>query len=182
MVEVEPTSLRMPWKSAVIVAVDLMGGFSKDGNIPWHYSEDFLWFQHHTKGNICVMGRTTYDDINTKMGDRGADEVLPGRECYVVTSRPLERSNAVPIPSIESMMRQRTADNAHKTVFFIGGESIYKEAVPMVDEAYVTIVKDIVEADRFFPVDYVAEHFRTVTSHNALTFDGIFTILRRTTY
>lgn len=182
MVEVENTNLRMPWKSAVIVAVDLMGGFSKDGQIPWHLSEDFLWFQTHTKNNICVMGRTTYDDIDAKMGDRGADEVLPGRECYVVTSRPLKRFNAVPIPSIESMMRQRTDDNAHKTVFFIGGERIYKEAVPMVDEAYVTIINDIVDADRFFPVEYVADHFRTVTTLNASTFDGVFTILRRTTY
>jgi dienelactone hydrolase len=46
-------------KYAAIVAVDLMGGFSVGGKIPWYYPEDFKWFQQQTKGHICVMGRTT---------------------------------------------------------------------------------------------------------------------------
>jgi dihydrofolate reductase len=178
----EQTELRLPWKTAAIVAVDLMGGFSKDGNIPWHYSEDFMWFQHNTQDHICVMGRATYDDINTKMGERGADEVLPGRECYVVTSSPLARFNAIPIPSIAALAEHRTEYNALKTVFFIGGERIYKESALMVDEAYVTIVNTIADCDRFFPVEYMAEHFKTVSSVNASTFDGVFTALRRISY
>lgn len=173
----------LPWKSAVIVALDLMGGFSKEGQIPWNYPEDFKWFQQITKHNICVMGRTTYDDIDSKLGDLAIDSVLPSRECYVVTSRPLTRMNAIPIPSIESLARHRTEDNAHKTVFFIGGERIYKDSVELVDEAYVTIINTVVEgADRFFPVEYVAEHFKTMNVANAQTFDGVFTILRRITY
>ena len=176
------SSLRLPWKTAVIVAVDLMGGFSKDGKIPWQYGEDFMWFQANTKEHICVMGRVTYDDINAKMGDRGADEVLPGRECYVVTSSPLPRFNAIPITSLDSLYDHRTEYNALKTVFFIGGERIYKESVPVVDEAYVTIVNTIADCDRFFPVEYVAENFKTVSSTNADTFDGVFTVLRRTSY
>lgn len=174
--------LRLPWKSAVIVAVDLMGGFSKEGQIPWHYSEDFLRFQHNTKDNICVMGRVTYDDINEKMGARGEDEVLPGRECYVITSSPLPRMNAIPITSIKSLAECRSEYNAHKTVFFIGGERIYKESVSIVDEAFVTVVNTIADCDRFFPVEYVAEHFKTTSSINATTFDGVFTSLRRVTY
>lgn len=173
----------LPWKSAVIVAVDLMGGFSKRGKIPWNYPEDFKWFQQHTKSNICVMGRTTYDSIDRKLGDMAANSVLPNRECYVVTSRPLPRMNATPIPSIESMAKYRDEENAHKTVFFIGGELIYKESVELVDEAYVTIINTIVEgADRFFPVEYVAEHFKTMNAANAQTFDAVFTLLRRTSY
>lgn len=176
------TILRLPWKTAAIVAVDLMGGFSKDGQIPWHFSEDFMWFQSNTKDHICVMGRVTYDDINKKMGDRGADEVLPGRECYVVTSTPLPRMNAIPINSIWELAEHRTEYNAFKTVFFVGGERIYKESVEIIDEAYVTIVNTVEECDRFFPVEYVAEHFKTVSSVNASTFDGVFTMLRRTSY
>lgn len=178
----EHIEVYLPWKSAVIVAVDLMGGFSKAGKIPWHYGEDFMWFQSITNEHICVMGRTTYDDIDKKMGDRGADEVLPGRECYVITSKPLERFNAIPISSIEALAEYRTEHNALKTVFFIGGERIYKESVLMVDEAYITVINTIVDCDRFFPVEYVAEHFKTTSTVNATTFDGIFTSLRRTTY
>lgn len=179
---VENTDVRMPWKSAVIVAVDLLGGFSKDGQIPWNHLEDFKWFQTHTKGNMCVMGRTTYDDIDAKMGDRGDESVLPGRECYVVTSRPLKRVNAIAIPSILHLPKYRSDENAHKTLFFVGGERIYAESVPMVDEAYVTIMNVDAECDRFFPVEYVAEHFKQTTVLNASTFDGVFVILRRITY
>lgn len=173
----------MPWKSAVIVAVDLMGGFSKEGKIPWVHPEDFRWFQQHTKNNICVMGRTTYDDIDRKLGDMAEESILPNRECYVVTSRPLKRMNATPIPTIESLAKYRDEENAHKTVFFIGGELIYKESVEFVDEAYITVINTVVEgADRFFPVEYVAEHFKTMNATNAQTFDAVFTLLRRTSY
>lgn len=173
----------LPWKTAVVVAVDLMGGFSKAGKIPWHHPEDFKWFQQLTKNNICVMGRVTYDDINEKLGDMAATSVLPSRECYVVTSKPLPRMNATPIPSIVSLARYRDEENAHKTVFFIGGEQIYKESVEIVDEAYVTVINDVIEGcDRFFPVQYVADHFKTVGVTNAKTFDAMFTMLRRVSY
>lgn len=174
---------QLPWKSAVIVAVDLMGGFSKQGEIPWNHPEDFKWFQQITKNNICVMGRTTYDDIDSKLGELATDSVLPSRECFVVTSRPLTRMNATPIPSLESLGKHRTEENAHKTVFFIGGERIYKESIEIVDEAYITVLNTIVEGcDRFFPVGYVADHFKTVNATNAKTFDASFMILRRTSY
>lgn len=174
--------LRLPWKTATIVAVDLMGGFSKDGNIPWHYSEDFMWFQTLTREHICVMGRVTYDDIDKKMGERGRVNVLPDRECYVVTSRPLTRNNATPIASIYELSSHWSEDNAHKNVFFIGGERIYKESVGFVDEAYVTVVNIVADCDRFFPVEYVTEHFKTTNTTIASTFDGMFTSLRRITY
>lgn len=179
---VEHTDLRLPWKSAVIVAVDLMGGFSNKGQIPWHHPEDFKWFQQRTKNNICVMGRVTYDDINTKLGDMAAESVLPHRECYVVTSTPLPRMNATQIASVADLAKYKDDENAHKTVFFMGGERIYNESVAMVDEAYVTVINTIVECDRFFPVEYVADHFKTITNLNATTVDAMFTVLRRTTY
>lgn len=173
----------LPWKTAAIVAIDLMGGFSKDGKIPWNHSEDFKWFQNHTKDNICVMGRTTYDDINSKLGDRAIQSVLPDRECYVVTSSPLPRQNATRLSSISSLTKYHDEDNAHKTVFFIGGERIYEECMPLVDEVYVTILNTVVDGcDKFFPTTYVAEHFKTLHAKQAKTFDALFVCLRRTVY
>lgn len=146
---------------AAIVAVDERGGFSKDGKIPWHYPDDFKWFQQRTKGHICVMGRTTYNDINERLGDKAAESVLPGRRCFVVTSTPLPRNNATAVKSISDVDKHLTfADiDEGRTVFFIGGEKIYSEGIAKCNTVYITVVNKDVDADRFFPVNYVLKHF-----------------------
>ena len=40
-----------------------MGGFGKDGKIPWSIPEDLDHFKEITTGHICVMGRRTYTDM-----------------------------------------------------------------------------------------------------------------------
>lgn len=156
---------------AAIVAVDRCGGFSKDGKIPWHYPEDFAWFQQKTKGHICVMGRTTYDDINKRLGKKAATSVLPGRQCYVVTSTPLPRDNATAIEKVRMLGKHLTADDAEqrRVVFFCGGEKIYSEGIALCDTVYTTIVDTIVEADRFFPIKYLKTHFNDVNIHKTDT-------------
>jgi dihydrofolate reductase len=167
---------------AVIVAVDERGGFSKDGKIPWYYPEDFKWFQQMTKGHICVMGRTTYDDINARLGDKAAESVLPSRRCFVVTSTPLPRANAIAVASISDVDKHLTfadADN-NITVFFIGGERIYREGIAKATTAYITIVNKDVDADRFFPVGYIMKHFAIdKTFQNETAPDLRFTVWRR---
>jgi dihydrofolate reductase len=143
-----------------IVAVDERGAFSKDGQIPWHYKEDFKWFQQHTKGNICVMGRTTYDDINVRLGDKAAVAVLPERKTFVVTSTPLPRDNAIAVASIGEIDKHLTFDDVdNKIVFFCGGERIYREGIAKCDTVLVTIVNKDVDGDRHFPVNYLMKHF-----------------------
>jgi dihydrofolate reductase len=146
---------------AAIVAVDERGGFSKDGKIPWHYPEDFKWFQNTTRGHICVMGRTTYNDINERLGDKAAESVLPNRRCYVITSSPLPRNNATAVASIGEVDKYLTPDDvdAGRTVFFCGGERIYREGIAKCNTVYTTVVNKDVDADRFFPVNYVLKHF-----------------------
>ncbi|TFG95326.1 hypothetical protein E4H12_13495, partial [Candidatus Thorarchaeota archaeon] len=54
----------------IVAAVDQGGGFAKDGKMPWHYPADLKWFNRKTKGQICVMGRHTYKDINERLGEK----------------------------------------------------------------------------------------------------------------
>lgn len=146
---------------AVIAAVDQRGGFSKDGQIPWNYPDDFKWFQHRTKGHICVMGRVTYDDINARLGDKAAVSVLPDRRCYVVTSTPLPRNNATAVASLGDVDKLLTHEDAEqgRIVFFCGGERVYREGIAKAQTAYITVVNKDVEADRFFPVSYLMKMF-----------------------
>lgn len=146
---------------ASIVAVDLRGGFSKEGQIPWHYAADFKWFQDKTKGHVCVMGRTTYDDINKRLGEKAAENVLPNRTCFVVTSRPLERNNATAIASLSELDFALDKQNVpyEKTVFFCGGERIYQESISKADVVYMTVVNKDIGCDRFFPKFAIQKQF-----------------------
>lgn len=145
-------------KYVMIVATDLHGAFSKDGQIPWKYAEDFKWFKEHTTNHICVMGRTTYDDIDKRLGDKAAESVLPNRQCFVVTSKPLERQNATPIARLADLDVLLGVDT-DKTVFFCGGERIYREAIAYCDEILMTVVNKEVDGDRFVPRDYIMKYF-----------------------
>ena len=115
------------------------------------------------------MGRTTYDDLNQRMGDKGEESVLPLRKCFVVTSSELPRNNAIAVKSIGEVDSHLTDEDFTKTVFFIGGERIYRKGIAKCQTAYVTIVNKDVNADRHFPVKYLQKHF---TMTKLLSVDG----------
>lgn len=147
---------------AIIAAVDLAGGFGKDGKIPWDFPEDFRWFQSQTKGNICVMGRATYDEINEKLGDAGKESVLPGRKCFVVSSAldPATVSNAIVIRDIYEVDKHLDDEDIAKTVFYIGGAQIFSQAMSRVDRVLITAINNDYECDRFFPTDSLNKLFK----------------------
>jgi dihydrofolate reductase len=151
-------------KYAAIVAVDLHGAFSKAGQIPWHYRDDFKWFQEKTRDNVCVMGRTTYDDICFRLGEKAHESALPNRKCIVVTSRPLARTNATSIASLSTLDFQLDKLNIpyDQTIFYIGGERVYLEGMSKVDTVYMTVVNKEVDGDKFFPRNLLQKQFDVV--------------------
>jgi dihydrofolate reductase len=145
-------------KVAVIVAVDIAGGYCKDGKIPWHFKQDMKWFQQQTKGNICVMGRTTYEDMNRMIGEKGKDSVLPNRECYVVSSSMEPVANATVIRSMRGYEQHIKIDDP-RTVFILGGYQLFLEGVALADQVIMTVINDSYGCDKYFPVEYVANNF-----------------------
>ena len=104
------------------------------------------------------MGRTTYDDINAKLGDKAAESVLPGRKCFVVTSSALPRDNATPISKLSQLDLLLGTDTS-QTVFFCGGERIYSEGISYCDELLITVVNTDVGGDRYIPRKYIMNNF-----------------------
>ena len=158
------------WKYAVIAAVDLDRGFSKNGEIPWYYKEDFAWFKKITTNQICVMGRATYEDINKRMGDKGKESVLPSRQCFVVSSTLKQEDvhNATVIKYIYDITHYLLYDDIEtKTIFFIGGDRIFKEGIALANTVYLTVINKTFGCDKFFPVEYVEKYFTHDTTHQA---------------
>lgn len=151
---------RQQYRYAIIVAVDLQRGFSKAGEIPWNYPTDLKWFNQQTDGHICVMGRYTYEDINKRLGEKAKDSILPGRKCFVLSSKDdVEYTNATQIRSLSEVEKHLTDDDENKTIFFIGGDRVFQEALSKVQAVYMTVVNEEHQCDLFFNTQFLEKNF-----------------------
>ena len=148
-------------KNVIIAAVDQMGGYSKDGKIPWNYPGDLKWFQQQTTGHVCVMGKTTYLDLVDRLGEKAADSVLPNRKCFVVSStlNQNEVKNAIVIKSIYDVEMHLTEEDVEKRVYFIGGGGIFRAALSLVDVVVLTTINKVFDCDKSFPYHELTKLF-----------------------
>ena len=128
-----------------IVAVDRNNAIGKGGTLPWHYSADLKFFKEQTTGNVCVMGRRTWESLG---------KPLPNR-LNVVLSRRLESQPGLIVlreaQSVLSLVPYLARD-----VYVIGGAEVFRAFEREIDEWIVTRVPLEVEgADTFMPADFL---------------------------
>lgn len=127
---------------SIIVAMDENGVIGKNGKIPWHLSADLKRFKSLTMGHPIIMGRKTYESIG---------EPLPGRTNIVVSrNRSFFADGCVARHSFEEAVELAESTGIGK-IFAVGGEEIYRTALPVAQEIYLTLVKASFEGDVFFP-------------------------------
>lgn len=142
-----------------IVAIDQDYGYAKDGNIPWHYSEDFKWFQQQTKGCVGLMGSKTYKYINEKLGEKAKVSVLPGRTIFVLSNSLTDLPNATVVRTVEEFFYQAAPLKPNK-IMFMGGAAVYNLGLPFCDTVHVTRIHNRYSCDSFFPeIEYIDEAF-----------------------
>lgn len=139
----------------IIVAVDYSGGYAKDGKIPWKLSEDMRHFKEITSGHICIMGRHTYEDllqIRKKFVENG-EPILPDRDSFVISRnyKSMEILGATGFESIRTCINSLHQNDPRK-VFIIGGQRMFIEALPWVNEVFITVIKGDYRCDSFFPL------------------------------
>ena len=135
-------------KLVLIAAVAENGVIGVDGEMPWHYPADLKRFKRLTMGSPVVMGRKTYDSIVAELG-----EPLPGRTNVVVSRQELTfPEGAVRADGIEDALEiaRETADR-DRTVYVIGGETIYEQFLDRADELRITEIPETPDGDTFFP-------------------------------
>jgi dihydrofolate reductase len=124
-----------------IAAMSLNRVIGAGNRIPWHLPEDFKWFKRMTTGQVIVMGRKTFESIGRP---------LPNRTTLVLTR------SSTSIPSVQTVpdLNQLVADAAAfagKKIFICGGAEVYRQALPLCSDLYLTVVNRVVEGDTFFP-------------------------------
>ena len=112
----------------------------ENGRIPWHLPNELQLFKRLTMGHHIVMGRKTYESIK---------RLLPGRTTVIVTrQRDYAVEGAVVVHSIEEALRVCNGDDE---MFVIGGADLFREALPLADRIYLTIVDAEPAGDTFMP-------------------------------
>lgn len=146
---------------SIIVAVSRNNVIGKDNKLPWHIPEDMEWFRANTLGKPVIMGRKTHESIGKK---------LPGRLNIVITKnkdyRPLHNMVKV-FCSLEEALKFL---NNYEEIVIIGGEQLYREALPIVSKIYLTnILKDI-QGDAYFP-EFDIYSWNVISSRMSMYYD-----------
>lgn len=159
----------------LIVAVDKNWAIGKDNRMMWSIPADMKFFRETTKGNIVIMGRKTLESFPQ-------GQPLKGRVNIVITRNPNYKvKGAVIVHSTEEALEE--ARKHEGEVFVIGGESIYREMLPVCDTAFVTKIDHAYDADTYFPdLDADREWKMTKISEEQTCFDleYYFTVYERT--
>lgn len=124
---------------AAIVAHDPDLVIGKDGDLPWHYSEDLKYFKRTTMGRPLIMGRVVFEELGEKP--------LPGRE-NIVLSRTRTYDHVPTFSSFEDAMNYVKGE---ELVFLIGGGEVYSQFMNRVDKLFVTEIHQSFEGDTYFP-------------------------------
>lgn len=116
-------------KVNLIVARSQNNVIGKDGEIPWRIAKDFQHFKKATKGHAVVMGKNTFKSL---------PNVLPERLNIVVSSTlKIDDDNVVVVDSLSSA-KQLAKEKGFEILWVIGGERMYGEIMPTVDELWIT--------------------------------------------
>jgi dihydrofolate reductase len=126
---------------SLIVAVSENHVIGRDDDLPWRLSSDLRRFKKTTMGHHMIMGRKTYDSIGRP---------LPGRTSVVLTRQEnYQAAGGVRIArSWEQAIQECQGDDE---VFVIGGEQVYRIALPHANRLYLTEVHCEIPGDAHFP-------------------------------
>jgi dihydrofolate reductase len=125
---------------AVIAAVARNGIIGVENRLPWRLPEDMRRFRALTTGHAVIMGRRTWESIG---------KPLPGRQNLVVT-----RGRGPAMPDVEfapSLDAALARVRLPEPVFVIGGEALYRDALPRADLLYLTEIERDYVGDARFP-------------------------------
>ena len=128
-------------EKCLIVAIADNNGIGVKGQLPWHISEDLKYFKKVTHGYPVIMGRTTYFSLPFRP--------LKGRKNIVLNAGGDPIPDVTCVYSFEEAFAE--AEPAEKC-FIMGGASVYRAAINLMDTLYITHVHTVVaDADAFFP-------------------------------
>ncbi len=131
-------------KIIAIAAADKNWGIGNKGKLLVSIPRDMKFFRSTTSGHTVIMGRKTLESLP---GGR----VLPDRRNIVLTKNPDFACEGADIYHSVDELKSALEESDDEEVFVIGGGAIYRELLPLCDEAFITRLDYSYEADTYFP-------------------------------
>lgn len=123
-----------------IAAISENGVIGKEGQIPWKCKEDMAWFKKMTTGRNVVVGRTTFDTL----------PFLPNRKVWVLGHKN-SQSKIIHKYAPGDLHFVNDIDFLPKDCIIAGGAKVYETLLPHCSTLYLTVIKQKVDGDTFFP-------------------------------
>lgn len=138
----------------LIVAVDKNFGIGYKDELLFRIKEDLQNFKKLTTGHFVVMGRKTFESLPKPLPER-TNVVLTRNKDY----NPCP--NVVVETDIDKIINHYLGTGEQdKDLWIIGGSEIYKQFLPYVEEAHVTMIdKEAKNVDTYFPMSEVLQSF-----------------------
>jgi dihydrofolate reductase len=135
---------------AIIAAISKNYVIGNKGVIPWKIKGEQKRFKDLTTGKTIIMGKRSFEEIG---------KPLPNRKTILVSNTvKYEAVNCKTARSLEEALKIAGQED----VFIAGGEMLYKEALPLADIMYITMVEAEVDGDTFFPRFNEANYIKTI--------------------
>jgi len=123
-------------KLKAIAAVSPEGILANDNQMPWHVSEDLRRFKRLTINNVVIYGRGTFESFNK--------EPLSNRHNFLISKSTkfsdIVNTDIVVYEDLDIAISDAQIKYPDKDTWIVGGASIYRQTLPIVDELYLTII------------------------------------------
>nr|AIA11731.1 Dihydrofolate reductase [uncultured bacterium] len=149
----------MKAKISLIVAMAENRVIGKENGMPWHIPGELPRFKRITTGHPIIMGRKTYESIGRPLPNRvnivitrdagfkvDGVVVVHSLEEALEVAKKAELLTPHPSPLPINGAREQLGE-----VFIIGGGEIFKQAMPIADKLYLTLIHKNIEGDTHFP-------------------------------
>ena len=148
---------------SLIAVVARNRAIGRNNALLWHLPEDLRHFREVTRGKPVIMGRKTWESLPQ------AFRPLPGRRNIVVSRNPAyEADGAECATTLDAAIN--LCQDAEES-FVIGGEQIYRQALPFADRLYLTEVDEDADGDAYFP-EFALDDWQEVSRQAGSATDG----------
>jgi dihydrofolate reductase len=138
----------------IIAAMGINAVIGNNGEVPWKIPSELSHFKRETVGNICIMGRKTYESLKRP---------LPNRTHIVMSRDPsfLDKyrkgvfpPDVFPAPDVSSAVKLAEAlagIRPYAKVMVIGGAEIYRQFISLSKKMILTVIHLTPDGDAKFP-------------------------------
>lgn len=126
---------------SIIAAMAENGVIGRGGELPWRLPDEMRYFVRTTTGHTVIMGRKTFESFGNP---------LPNRRNIVIT-RDLAYTPPGGAEVAHSVGGALALAAGDERVFIAGGGEVYRQALPLADRLYLTVVHGAPEGDTHFP-------------------------------